>query len=405
MIQEIYLRLRNNNIFILTSYKLYLALLFIVWSKNILLVYIEQFVHRLPVVGRFSDAIIYIFSIICILGAIPHIKKYVHSLDILSFMGIVFVYVVALLWNSEYLSPKFVDFLGIAVPLYFLGLAFNAKSELKLMYTISMITIWCRVLYLLFFEDKMSFTVAAYAGSMSAAYKILPHVCLVIAMAIKKPNYFSAITAIVGGIFVFLCGTRGAVLCIIVFIAIFVLLQNKYKRPLLAYSLAGVAVISIYTFYETIVNWLSSIALSVGMSNRIFLRISEGIFWKSSGRNKLYDQIIEAISKNPIFGYGMGGDYIISETYVHNIVLEFLVSYGVILGSILLGAIIYIVYNGIFKSRDEEVKLFALVLACSTLVKLCLSGTYLDEMYFFFMLGICIGNNRRVLKIKKVNYY
>lgn len=389
---------KKNFVLRISHYKCYLCLLSIVWSKNLLLNYIEQFISKVPIIGNFSEILIFVICIICILGAIPYIKKYIRWVDVLFYIVVVLIYIASLLYNSEYLLPKLTNLMGISVPLYFLGLSVNAKLEIKLMYIISLLTIWCRIMYMLLFEDAMSLTVSTFDGNMDAAYKILPYVCLVVAMVIKKPDIWGIITAFIGVIFLFSCGTRGALVCILIFTVFYVLLFRKYDRPLVAYPLIGLISVTVYVFLDKIIYWLSDIALHIGMSNRIFLRIIGNKFWESNSRNILYEQIIDAILKKPIWGYGVGGDFIIADIYVHNIILELLVSYGIILGAILLAAILYISCKGILKTRYEEEKVFALILVCSILIKLFLSGTYLDEVYFFFMLGVCIGNNRRFNK-------
>ena len=139
----------------------------------------------------------------------------------------------------------------------------------------------------------------------------------------------------------------------------------------------------------------------IGFSTRVFDMFLQGAFVESEGRELLYSKIIDAIKENPIIGYGLMGDRPIIGFYVHNLFLEVLCHFGVALGSIILLLIVGIPCRALSKCRKTDAFVFILMLMCIVFVKLMFSGSYLDEPYLFFLIGVSISVNRRIESVEK----
>lgn len=241
----------------------------------------------------------------------------------------------------------------------------------------------------------MSMTASLYEGDMDSAYKILPHVCLVLLFTLKKPDVINIVVSALGFLYVVSCGSRGAMLCMLIFIAVYLATFKEYKRPWIAYGVLTALVVFIYNSIEAAISVLSEFANKIGMSTRIFAKLANGEFLQSSGRDTIRETLLKAIAEKPLLGYGIGGDHALAGSYAHNIVIEFWVSFGVLIGTVLLLWLLFIIIDALRKVANEDEKGLILVFVCSCLMKLFLSGTYLGETYFFFMIGLCVGVTRR----------
>ena len=129
------------------------------------------------------------------------------------------------------------------------------------------------------------------------------------------------------------------------------------------------------------------------MSVRI-ISLLEADILNSSGRDLILEDLLSAIAKRPLWGYGLAGDMGLIGHYAHNIIVEMWVSFGVIFGSLLFLMIIYILVRGYQKALNADTKKFILLLVCSSFLRLFLSGTFLNEELLFFLFGVCISQIR-----------
>lgn len=115
-----------------------------------------------------------------------------------------------------------------------------------------------------------------------------------------------------------------------------------------------------------IIGWLSRLVENLGMSTRIFDLFLEGEIVNSTGRDRLAEKVITAILQEPIWGYGIMGDWVITgNIYVHNIFLEMWCQFGLILGTIILAVVIGLPLYVMFKYlRKKDVFLFMFMLFC-----------------------------------------
>lgn len=87
--------------------------------------------------------------------------------------------------------------------------------------------------------------------------------------------------------------------------------------------------------------------------------------------------------------------------YAHNIALELWVEFGVIIGTIVLVALIVTFLRGYLCSTSSAEKGLIIVLICSSFLKLFLSGSFMDDRWFFALIGLCVGAIRKS-KYKKL---
>ncbi len=85
-------------------------------------------------------------------------------------------------------------------------------------------------------------------------------------------------------------------------------------------------------FLNEILEYIYEFLLNFGIRSRsIQLFLRDDVYL--SGRDKIYDSVIEEISNNPILGIGLAGDRrIIGGGYAHNIFIEILANFGIVIG-------------------------------------------------------------------------
>jgi O-antigen ligase len=237
---------------------------------------------------------------------------------------------------------------------------------------------------------------------MDAAYKLLPSVMYLIYYADNRRRKKYWAIAIASSAFMFVFGTRGPILCILIFIIALMMygvIKERSVAKMAALTIIIVLVVSVFSQDDIFISLsvkLSGTLERLGFSSRIFDYYLAGEAAQSRGRELLAQKAIEAISQSPVLGYGFTGDRYLLGIYVHNFILEIWLHFGIILGSILLISMFTLIIVALAKTiRSRREFTFVLMLVCMMLVKLLLSSTYTIEPYFYFMIGVCICTIRK----------
>ena len=378
-----------------------LALFFLtllIWIDRILLEYVRAVIMRLPLIGSMADFIITGIYIVLVILALPRIFKSMRTVD---FLGGLIVLVICLLNlilfpdNAENLEEYLPVFLLYTLPLYYIGLSLDFQKIYPWLYRLSLITIIAFTIYKLFINEPMDETQSLYEGDMWGSYNLLPHVGLVVMRMLKKPNVLNISLSAIGILMIASLGSRGPLFCILLMIALYLFMFKKYKHPVLVkFSFLALAVIVLIGL-DAIMMFLYDLSDNLGLSIRIFDKYFDGALTDSSGRDRIREALFEAIRENPIIGLGLYADITSTGSYAHNIIIELWVEFGIIFGTGLFIWLTYIIARTIVKLRQlNDWVLLVLPLFVSGFVKLFLSGSCLNELYFFLLLGICVNCNR-----------
>lgn len=242
----------------------------------------------------------------------------------------------------------------------------------------------------------ISYLLAVWSGQdihyddMSTAYAICPVVCILIACYRKRDFYFVGM-----GLFsLMMAGTRGPLVCVLVaaILKVVVLTPNSPKKQL-KLILGVLAYIVLQTdLLMYVLDLMEAFFGLLGIEDlRIINYFREGMMLDSSGRDTYFTMVAERMLEKPFLGFGVGGDRIITQrSYVHNIILELWASYGIFIGTAILGWMGYWIVQGI-RARNTEIQEVTTALFCGIVVKLFLSSSYLLSKELFVFLGICIA--------------
>lgn len=377
-----------------TSEYFFKILLFLIWGKNFIVSYIEAFLKKIPYISLVADTVIVVLYLIVIFLSLHYIVKRAQTTDfIFAFVVIAIVTGDLLFRNNEYfLWYDAYEFVIEIFSVYFIGLAIK-EEHIEWLYHISVMSILIYLVYFTVKGDVMSASVALYQGNMDIAYKLMPHLCLV-TYKVFENSKVALITAILGFVMLFSCGSRGPLLLYIAYLMVYVIFVKKNKKKSTNFIVIfGLIMLTIN--FNTIISLLNDFSLKIGMSNRIFEKFQAGSILDDSGRFILISRAIDSIKKNPFLGCGIAGDRLfLDESYSHNLFVELLVSFGIIAGTVMIIALLVCIVRGV-KTSDNNIRIFIIALLFGSFLKLMLSGSYITEKNLFLLIGLCISQIRR----------
>lgn len=379
--------------------------------------YVEVSIRHLPIIGIFAPAFTPALFLLLIAISSTRIGHYIRPIDLVVYFLCIAVYLLQYVFfpqNGEILDEYIFRFFLRVLPFYYLGLILKIKEFDKPFYIVSMLIIWLVLFYIFIYkraEEGMP-TEEEVEEQMSIAYLTLPHVMYVIWHLFRKFSITGIITALAGTLFLFSCGTRGPLLCLFVFIALYVLLFNNWKRSIKIVVLLLFTAISvlIVVYLETILLTTFELSSQLGVSNRVFSLVESGeVVSHTSGRDQISAVLWRSVENGGLFGYGLGGSWHLVGMYSHNILLDFLISFGPLFGGVLFIALTWLLLKGFVKSKDID-KGFVLMLICCSFLKLFLSHIFLTESMLFLLIGYCVsilrnGKREKIQSLGKYHIY
>ncbi len=391
----------------LIAFRILLALL---WTQYTVMTFARAIVQRIPFFNVFADYVVPVAILAALILSIPWFIKNIRGVDVLFYLGLVVLViftVVVFKNNAEVIKEHWWRMLISSGTFYFIGLAYSYKECSTDIFWCSLVSTASVFVYQIF---KISSGEVLEEDNMYVAYNVLPSAMYLLYYASVKLRKKYWLIAIASALTMFVYGTRGPILCIIVYVALYLIHRfskttSKRKVLIILSVLCVLAfVLSYDDLFVKIASVISNIFERIGFSTRIFDFFISGDVAVSKGRDYLTNQVIEAISRNPIIGYGFAGDQYLLGVYCHSLVFEMWCHYGVVLGSLVLVSLAALTLVALVKSyNNKKIFLFVVMLASLVFVKLMISNSYTLEPYFYFMIGVFVAVNRKFYKIRRVN--
>lgn len=378
------------------------AVYLIAWGA-ILLGYWRGINNHLPVLGIMTDELEWCIVLAPILLSLPRLWKRIKTSDhIFVFACLIFYLLNIQLFpqNADVLVNRLFSFSLLTLPYYYIGVTLDIKRFYKFFYYISVVAVFMCAFYELLYAQSASYTgdVDTSEYNMELAYSILPHVLMVSWRALKSFVILNIAPMLLGLMLLLSFGTRGPVICAIVFIAIYLLFirPSKYQKTMRIITVA--CAVYAMSFLDQFMTFMQLMTFQLGMSTRIFDKYFEGELEDSSGRDYIRETLLRELSiDNSLFGHGVLGSYPYVNTYPHNIVLEFLFSFGWVWGIAILFCIVYIIAKMLINTHQCEINVtFGIILVIASILKLCFSSTFVDDALFFMLLGYCVNSSRKI---------
>ena len=304
--------------------------------------------------------------------------------------------------NADKLLEFSLSFVFTVLPLYLLGAAIrDYKILLEYLEKASHYIVPAGIAYyaiLIFTGDELRL------DNMSFAYYFLPFAIISFYSVVNSFTVMSLARAVLSAIVLVLAGTRGPLMCLAFGIVLLIFFYQKSQAKKLFWAAAiGAFVVFIFSDYSTVfLTKVNRFLLSHNIDNRIIVKFLESNLLDDSGRGTIIAELQTAIKEKPIFGYGIMGDRVLTKYYAHNIIVEFIVSFGLIAGVCLFVFLLVTIIKNIFSvSLSKEYKIVCIFFITCGFVKLFVSGSYIQEPTFFLLIGALFSNKY----VKGFSYY
>ena len=377
-------------------------LLVLVWTRTILTSYAYQTLLRIPLISQFADGIKIFIFIISTLLAISIILKRLKLVDI--FLGIVVVlgyYINIDLFprTAEYLINNIIAILCIAFPAYYIGASMFKEEYIDVLYKWSRICLYAIIVYFLVFGFKAEVG-RSEAENMGVAYRILPHLVMVMLYAIKNRGKKDIILSIIGSVLLLACGTRGPVAGLVLFLAVYVVFfYQSRKKWYLVMFLSIIALIMLIDL-RILIEPITLLLEHFGFSTRVVNALLSGEITNDNGRNEIALTMMNMLKENNYHAFGLAGDRNIVSwmAYSHNIILELWISFGLYFGTFVFVLVCYILIRAIVLANYNEKGFIIALIFGGGFFKLFFTSSFLLEYQFFFLIGYCVRIIRKYRK-------
>lgn len=221
--------------------------------------------------------------------------------------------------------------------------------------------------------------------SMSLSYSMLFPTIMYIFYGKKNSMWY--ILLLLTFVTIMLYGARGALITLILGLLSMIYKNAKINIKNLLLSLAFISITLIIILnYNFIIDNMILLLDTIGLYSRTLVTLRNNNFLESSGREVLFNYYIKLIFENPIFGYGLLGGWI-DGTSPHNLLIEVLLAFGVLIGSLLNLLFIFIILNPLLKKRiDPLLTVYSLL----NFTMLFVMGEFLMKYNLFILILISI---------------
>lgn len=229
--------------------------------------------------------------------------------------------------------------------------------------------------------------------SMPFSYYMLFPAIIFIDELFNKFTLRTAICVFISLLIILALGSRGAVLCVAVFVFLKLLCPGdnlNYRGIILGLGILMTGLAG-YIFREGILGVLNNIFLSLGIQSRsIALFLEKGVYL--SGRDRIYGLIANKIASSPFWGIGLAGDRIpLKGSYAHNIFIEVLGNFGLIIGAFILLILLGLILRSVM-TKDKIKHDLIIIWISLGFVHLMVSSSYLIDLKFWIFAGLVISS-------------
>lgn len=218
--------------------------------------------------------------------------------------------------------------------------------------------------------------------NMSLGYYLLPTSLMHINEWIEGKNrILNSLFCIVEIYIICVFGSRGVMLCLLSYIGIRIFMKLKTVQAKIVFSSLTVILLGIVFLGFQMLDTSNEIV----DNSYILSSLKNGTFFKSA-RSTIYKDSLEMILEKPILGWGIAGEFFILGTYPHNLFLELMIDFGVLLGGTFS---IYFIFKIIMAFKaNTNIKELLLIFLCAGFFPTMLSGSWLLDWKLFLFSGM-----------------
>ena len=349
------------------------------------------------------------FIAIIIFGAYVSGQIKLYLKDVLAYIGIVILFLFNIVMFNVRIDDYIISFFVSILVMMVLSGSIDFERFQTYICNTSCIYIVILFMYIIISYSR---SVTIYSGSdridlMGFAYYIIPSIMIVVYNYLRHRRLIYLTVALIGALYLLICGTRGPILCFAVFAMFCIWHELRYgsmkSKKMILYGILFLAFFLIILPIMCV--YLYPIFQKNGFSTRWMLYFMDGAdIFDLSGREGLYLDIVKSIMARPIFGHGLLEDRSINGgLYSHNLILEVVNAFGMLIGSVLLLALFALVSYSYSIVKSDVYKYYIAIYVCASIIKLMFSSSFLHELSLYILIGICFaairnrGNNTSVI--------
>lgn len=224
------------------------------------------------------------------------------------------------------------------------------------------------------------------------------------AKKLKKLLYL--LLTVLSIVFMLIFGSRTAVVSYLLFIILRMLFYNDGKslNRRIAWRVAIILLLGIGYLALTnksVLLALAEILSKAGFNSRMLNTLVAGSVSLDNGRNRLWTSAIELIKEHPILGCGVYADRYFGGIYCHQIILEILLDFGVIIGTVIIVLLIKGIIEMLFKCEDKNWKLLFIVFLSMSIIRLNVSSSFWCDTNFWICIAIYVNYRRTRYLVKE----
>ena len=370
-----------------------LANLFVcmVWGSY-MSIFVKGVVLRIPGLNIFADYCIPIIYVVMLLFAAKQLIAKSSVKDFLFWLICTTVFLCHYGFgpsaNTSAMDEYFPSFILSVSSCVFIGKSMGDKKLLDGLYWVSIFTIVTFFFYNFMVNTSAAFMEGGSSESQGLSYSLLPHLLFVLWRTFEKFDILSLLMTVFAMFMMLAMGSRGPVLSVLAFVVLYLLICKKFYKYWYLIVLLAVGGYYIYNNITIIAMGLQTLLDGMGFSTRILDIMIEGESASDIERQWIVEKCLEAIKDKP-FGIGLCGSFPIVGGYPHNLFLEFAVSFGWAIGIVLSILLIIYIIKGLICCQDDEQRGLLVLLISASVVNLLVSGTFLNSMHFYMLIGFC----------------
>ena len=378
------------------SLKAFYYLLLLTFGYNIFS-YIRPIINAAGL-SESTDKIFSIFWIVGIYFTLSLFFKTIRLIDIVVYLAIcAFYYLSPTIYPNTrfFVESTFSLFALETFPFYFIALMIDFHRDKSVLTIISKLQLMMAAIFVLISLLGL-INSEVTSEQMTLSYSVLFPTMFLYYIFSGTKKIMDLLYFLLGVVLILMLGTRGPLLCLIVFLLAFLFLNFRHN-PVMTINLLLV-IGAFYIFLRPIMLVLMFLTRMVGLSTRIFESFLDDElvnYESSSGRDKIHELLWnQIVNDRGGIGYGLGSDRIMGRSgteYAHNLVYEVWMDFGLYIGSFLL--IIFILFIiKVFKKAygSDKFNLF-LILFVWSVVHMLLSGSYLHDFHIYIFIGYCVS--------------
>lgn len=235
---------------------------------------------------------------------------------------------------------------------------------------------------------------------ISLGYKLVLALIILSVTFLKDKRKINLLPIIMLFIEIVLWGSRGAIFSYVIFIALYVMFgeNNRVTVKKITYSFIGIVIV-IFILSDPFKQYLSNFVQKYDINSRTINYFIEESTVLDKGRNDSWETTWELIKEKPIIGNGAYSDRYYFNIYCHQFILEIMLNFGMLFGSMILVILLFGTIKMLIKCNDRNYRLIFIIFFSATCFKLTVSSSFWIDSTFW----ACIASYVNYFKNKNIN--